>query len=69
MIFREAGDGDSVVGGCRSFDSGEGGWLTRFHTLDDVLSGTTELVVDSPSCRINAVCTPALFSLFFLIKK
>ncbi|XP_056687409.1 uncharacterized protein At4g22758 isoform X2 [Spinacia oleracea] len=54
MIFREAGDGDSVVGGCRSFDSGEGGWLMRFHTLDDVLSGTTELVVDSPSCRINA---------------
>lgn len=52
LIFQPIGDGDSLVGGCRSFDSGEGGWLTRFHTLDDVLLGTSQLV-DSPLSRIN----------------
>ncbi|KAL2902253.1 hypothetical protein RDABS01_027335 [Bienertia sinuspersici] len=42
-----------VVGDCRSFDSGEGGVLSRFHTLDDVLSCTPQFN-DSPSSRIYA---------------
>ncbi|XP_021753988.1 uncharacterized protein LOC110719375 [Chenopodium quinoa] len=53
LIFKGVGDGDSVVDDSRSFDSGESGWLTRFHTLDDVLSGTSD-AIDSPLYRINA---------------
>lgn len=53
LIFEDVSDGDSVVGGCRSFDSGEGGWLSRFHTLDDVFSCTPQLI-DSSLCPFNA---------------
>ncbi|XP_021736016.1 uncharacterized protein At4g22758-like [Chenopodium quinoa] len=53
LIFQGVGDGDNGVDDCRSFDSGESGWLTRFHTLDDVLSGTSD-AIDSPLYRINA---------------
>ena len=49
LIIQPLGDGDNLIGGCRSFDSAEGASIVRFNTLDDVLPCTSDF------SRINMV--------------